>query len=310
MQPIGIFDSGVGGLTVARAVIDLLPDESIVYVGDTARAPYGSHPPEQVLEDARRVARYLVEECQAKMLVVACNTTASVLRGIWDEGVWGQGTWGNAEHENLEVGYLEHGGQLPIVEILTPGAQALMSSGNWSRAGVIATETTIASGAYQHVLGEASEQANWRTNGRVRDLSFAACPGFVEFAERGETDSEDLRALAHSLLAPLREAQVEKLLLGCSHFPFLAGIIGDVLGAEVELISSAEATAAAVCRKLKSLGLSESGNSESDSKEHRWLVSGEAEHFQAVGRDLLDLPIEHVELVEALAPEIYMKGAA
>lgn len=305
MQPIGIFDSGVGGLTVARAVIDLLPDESIVYVGDTARAPYGSHPPEQVLEDARRVARYLVEECQAKMLVVACNTTASVLRGVW-----GEGTWGNAEYENSEVGYLEHGGQLPIVEILTPGAQALMTSGNWSRAGVIATETTIASGAYQHVLGEALGQANGRNNGRVRDLSFAACPGFVEFAERGETDSEDLRALAEELLAPLQEAHVEKLLLGCSHFPFLAGIIGDVLGAEAELISSAEATAAAVCRELEKLGLSESGNSESDSTQHRWLVSGEAEHFQAVGRDLLDLPIEHVELAEALAPEIHLKGAA
>ena len=309
MQPIGIFDSGVGGLTVARAVIDLLPDESIVYVGDTARAPYGSHPPEQVLEDARRVARYLVEECQAKILVVACNTTASVLRGVW-----GEGTWGNAEYENSEVGYLAHGGQLPIVEILTPGAQALMTSGNWSRAGVIATETTIASGAYQHVLGEASEQANGRINGRVRDISFVACPGFVEFAEQGETDSEDLRALAHSLLAPLREAQVEKLLLGCSHFPFFAGIIGEVLGAEVELISSAEATAAAVCRELEKEKLeSEVDPRDSvsgDSTQHRWLVSGEAEHFQAVGRDLLDLPIEHVELAEALAPEIYMKGAA
>lgn len=303
MQPIGIFDSGVGGLTVARAVIDLLPDESIVYVGDTARAPYGSNSPEQVLEDARRVARYLVEECDVKMLVVACNTTASVLRSIWDKSICGKG-----EHENLEVGYLEHGGQLPIVEILTPGAQALMSSGNWSRAGVIATETTIASGAYQHVLGEALGQANGRTNGRVRDLGFVACPGFVEFAERGETDSADLRALAEELLAPLQESHVEKLLLGCSHFPFLAGIIGEVLGAEVDLISSAEATAAAVCRKLKSLGLSESSNS--DSTQHRWLVSGKAEHFQAVGRDLLDLPVEHVEFAESLAPEIHMKGAA
>ena len=132
----------------------------------------------------------------------------------------------------------------------------------------------------------------------------------MEFAERGETDSEDLRALAEELLAPLQEARVEKLLLGCSHFPFLAGIIGDVLGAEVDLISSAEATAAAVCRKLESLGLSEASNSESDSTQHRWLVSGKAEHFQAVGRDLLDLPIEHVEFAESLAPEIHMKGAA
>ena len=310
MKPIGIFDSGVGGLTVARAVIDLLPHESIVYVGDTARAPYGSNSPEQVLEDARRVARYLVEECDVKMLVVACNTTASVLRSIWGKGLWSQDTRGNAEYKNLEVGHLEQGVELPIVEILTPGARALMTNGDWNRAGVIATETTIASGAYQHVLGEASEQANGRINGRVRDLSFIACPGFVEFAERGETDSPDLRALARSLLAPLREAQVEKLLLGCSHFPFLAGIIRDVLGAEVELISSAEATAATVCRELKRSGLSESGNSESDSTQHRWLASGKADNFQAVGRNLLDLPIEHVEFAEALAPEIHMKGAA
>lgn len=292
MKPIGIFDSGVGGLTVARAVIDLLPNESIVYVGDTARAPYGSHPPEQVLEDARRVARYLAEECDVKMLVVACNTTASVLRSICDKG----------EHKDLDVGYLGTGGQLPIVEILTPGAQALMaaSGGDWGRAGVIATETTIASGAYQHVLGEALGQANGRR--------FVACPGFVEFAERGETDSPEMRALAERLLAPLREAQAEKLLLGCSHFPLLTGVIGDVLGAEVDLISSAEATAAAVCRELEKSGLSESGKSES--KEHRWLVSGDADNFQAVGRNLLELPIEHVELVEALAPEIHMKGAA
>ena len=296
MKPIGIFDSGVGGLTIARAVIDLLPNESIVYFGDTARAPYGSNSPEQVLEDAIRVARHLVEEFDVKMLVVACNTTASVLRRISDRG--------NAEYENWEVGHLELGGEFPIVEILTPGARALIDAAEESsrRAGVIATETTIASGAYQHVLGEALRQQNGQINGRAWDLSFVACPGFVEFAERGETDSAELRALAEELLAPLREAQVEKLLLGCSHFPFLAGIIRDVLGAEAELVSSAESTAADVYRELKSLGLSESGDREINSTEHRWLVSGESDNFQAVGRNLLGLPIEHVEFAEALAP--------
>ena len=298
MNPIAIFDSGVGGLTVARAVIDLMPHESIVYVGDTARAPYGNHPPEQVSEDARRVARYLVEECDVKMLVVACNTIVSALRSIW----------GEEENEDLEIGYLMQGDGLPIVEILTPGAQALMTAGNWRRAGVIATETTIASGAYQHVLGKALEQ----TNGETLEISFVACPGFAEFAERGETDSAELRALAEELLAPLREARVEKLLLGCSHFPFLADVIGDVLGAEVELISSAEATARTVCRELDKLKseVAPRDSVSGDSTQHRWLASGEAEHFQAVGRDLLGLPIEHVELAEALAPEIHTKGAA
>lgn len=309
MQPIGIFDSGVGGLTVARAVIDLLPDESIVYVGDTARAPYGSNSPEQVLEDARRVARYLVEECDVKMLVVACNTTASVLRSIWGKGSWSQDTWGTPEYENLEVGYFELGGELPIVEILTPGARALIdvAEGSSRRAGVIATETTIASGAYQHVLGEALEQENGQINGRAWDLSFVACPGFVEFAEQGETDSAELRALAEELLAPLREAQAEKLLLGCSHFPFLAGVIGDALGAEVELVSSAEMTAFAVCRELKRLGLESEADSGASAK-HRWLVSGKADNFQAVGRGLLSLPIEHVESAEALAPEVQLQN--
>lgn len=317
MTSIGIFDSGVGGLTVARAVLNLIPSESIVYFGDTARAPYGSNSPEQVLGDANRVARHLVEEFDVKMLVVACNTTASVLKRVWSEGVWGESTWGNSdwgetEYQNLEVGHLDLGGGLPIVEILTPGAQALIDAaeGGCRRAGVIATETTIASGAYQHVLGEAIGQANGQVNGRAWDISFVACPGFVEFAERGETDSPDLRALAHSLLAPLKEAQVEKLLLGCSHFPFLTGVIQDVLGAEVELVSSAEATAAAVCRELESLGLSESGDKEIDSEEHRWLVSGEAESFQAVGRDLLGLPIEHVEFAEALAPTELLSSKA
>ena len=295
-------------MTVARAVIDVLPSEPIVYIGDTARAPYGSHPPEQVLEDASRVARCLVEEFNAKMLVVACNTTASVLRSIWDEG----------EHEGLDAGYLQQAGSLPIVEILTPGAQALIDAAERGcrRAGVIATETTIASGSYQRVLSEALARANGQVNGRALELSFVACPGFVEFAERGDADSAELRALAEELLAPLREAQVEKLLLGCSHFPFLSGVITDVLGAEVELVSSAEATAAAVRRELERLSLSEPVDREPadrepdskklDSTEHRWLVSGEADHFQAVGRDLLGLPIEHVELAEALAPSVFI----
>ena len=313
MKPIGIFDSGVGGLTVARAVIDLLPNEPIVYIGDTARAPYGSHPPEQVLEDAGRVARCLVEEFNAKMLVVACNTTASVLRSIWDEG----------EHEGLDAGYLQQAGSVPIVEILTPGAQALIDAAEKGcrRAGVIATETTIASGSYQRALGEALARANGQVNGRALELSFVACPGFVEFAERGDADSAELRALAEELLAPLREAQVEKLLLGCSHFPFLADVISDVLGAEVELVSSAEATAAAVRRELERSGLSESPDREIDGMEidgteidgtepdctaHRWLVSGEADCFQAVGRDLLGLPIEHAEFAETLAPSVFI----
>ena len=299
-------------MTVARAVIDVLPSEPIVYIGDTARAPYGSHPPEQVLEDASRVARCLVEEFNAKMLVVACNTTASVLRSIWDEG----------EHEGLDAGYLQQAGSIPIVEILTPGAQVLIDAAERGcrRAGVIATETTIASGSYQRVLGEALARANGQVNGRALELSFVACPGFVEFAERGETDSAELRALAEELLAPLREAQVEKLLLGCSHFPFLSGVITDVLGAEVELVSSAEATAAAVRRELERSGLSKSadreldskklGGAELDSAEHRWLVSGEADCFQAVGRDLLGLPIEHAELAESLAPKVHLSGIA
>ena len=317
MKPIGIFDSGVGGLTVARAVIDLLPNQPIVYIGDTARAPYGSNPPEQVLEDARRVARCLVEEFNVKMLVVACNTTASVLRSIWDEG----------EHESLDAGYLQQAGSqqagsLPIVEILTPGAQALIDAAerDCRRAGVIATETTIASGSYQRALGEALARANGQVNGRALELSFVACPGFVEFAERGDADSAELRALAEELLAPLREAQVEKLLLGCSHFPFLAGVITDVLGAEVELVSSAEATAASVRRELERWGLSESADRETDGPEldstgpdspvHRWLVSGEADCFQSIGRNLLGLPIEHVDLAEALAPKVHLSGIA
>ena len=114
MKPIGIFDSGVGGLTVARAVMDLLPKEPIVYVGDTARAPYGSHPPEQVLEDASRVAGYLVEEFDVKMLVVACNTTAAVLRRVWSEGVGGRGSR-DGSGLNDKARHLGLAGELPIV---------------------------------------------------------------------------------------------------------------------------------------------------------------------------------------------------
>lgn len=313
MQPIGIFDSGVGGLTVARAVIDLMPAEHIVYFGDTARAPYGSNPPEQVLEDASRVARYLVEEFDVKMLVIACNTTAAVLRSVAEEG-------SVADGEGFARDFAD---ELAVIEILTPGVQALLEACNKTikveqagervvrRAGVIATETTIASGAYQHVLSKALG----RLTGEALDLSFVACPGFVEFAERGEVDSAEVRTLAEEQLAPLKEKQVEKLLLGCSHFPFLAEVIKDVLGEQVELVSSAEATAATVRDELERLGLCAKERDRGEHKgehrgEHLWLVSGEARDFKEVGQKFLGLPMSHVESVKSLAPNIHMKGAA
>jgi glutamate racemase len=248
-----MFDSGFGGLTVARAVIDLVPGEDLVYLGDTGRYPYGPRPLDEVRGFARQIARHLVDEHEVKVLVVACNTaTAAALDTLEDE---------------LDI---------PVVGVIEPGVRAMARATRTGRVGVIGTVGTIGSGAYQRAalgldLG--------------MELSCAACPGFVEFVERGETDGDQVRILAERLLAPMVDAKVDTLLLGCTHYPFLARTISDVMGRDVVLVSSADETAFEVHDLLNRLGLRRSTTEAVGTQ--RFLSSGEVGWFRQLGRRLL-----------------------
>jgi glutamate racemase len=218
-----MFDSGFGGLTVARATIDLLPDEDLVYLGDTARYPYGPRPQEEVLGYAVQIADHLVDRYDIKLLVVACNTaTAAALIEL--EG-------------RLDI---------PVVGVVEPGVQSVLEATESGRVGVIGTVGTIESGAYQNAISSLDPNV---------EMTCCACPGLVEFVERGTTSGAEVRLLATRLLAPVVEAGVDALLLGCTHYPYLARVISDVVGSDVVLVSSADETAFALARILDERGL-------------------------------------------------------
>ena len=264
-SPIGVFDSGFGGLTVARAIIDLLPHEDIVYVGDTGRYPYGPRPLPEVHGFARQIARKLVEEHHVKMIVVACNTAAAA--GLED---------------------LSPEPELPVLSVIEPGVRSVLRATTSGRVGVIGTVGTIASGAYQRAVSALD------STGRVQ-LTCAACPGFVEFVERGELDSDQVYVLAERLLAPIRDAKVDSLLLGCTHYPFLARTISDVVGRDVVLVSSADETAFELRSLLSASGLEASRRSPGI---HTWISSGDTETFRSLGRRLLGPEIDQVQAWE------------
>jgi len=253
-----MFDSGFGGLTVARAVIDLLPAEDLVYVGDTGRYPYGPRPLDEVRGFALEIARHLLDRHDVKMLVVACNTASA------------------AALDELRVI-----SPVPVLGVIEPGARAVVDATRQGRVGVIGTLGTIGSGAYQRAIAHAGADV---------ELTCAACPGFVEFVERGETDSEQVHVLAERLLVPVIDAGVDALLLGCTHYPFLARTIGDVMGPDVVLVDSADATAFAVRDLLHERGLARDGGA----GVHRFESSGDVEVFRALGRRLLGPELDNV----------------
>jgi glutamate racemase len=257
-----MFDSGFGGLTVARAVIDLLPAEHLVYVGDTGRYPYGPRALDEVRGFALEIARWLVEHHDVKLLVVACNTAAA------------------AALEEIEASF-----EIPIVGVIEPGVRSLVKATRTGRIGVIGTVGTIGSGAYQRLVASVGPDS---------DLTCAACPGFVEFVERGETASDQVHVLAERLLAPVRDAKVDALLLGCTHYPFLARTISDVMGRDVVLVSSADETAFEVRRLLEATGI---GRTDDASATHRWISSGDVSVFRSLGRRLLGPELADAESV-------------
>jgi glutamate racemase len=256
-RPIGMFDSGFGGLTVARAVIDLLPFEHVVYLGDTGRYPYGPRDQDEVREFAQQISRHLLERFDVQLIVVACNTASA------------------AALDELQAEL-----PVPVIGVIDPGVRSMVKVTQTGRVAVIGTVGTIGSGAYQRAV---------EATGAPVELTLAACPGFVEFVERGELRSDQVHVLAQRLLAPVCEAKPDALLLGCTHYPFLARTISDVVGRDVVLVSSADETAFEVARTI--------GVRHDRRGTHTWLSSGDVGWFREMGRRLLGPEIDEVESV-------------
>lgn len=263
-----MFDSGFGGLTVARAVIDLLPEEHLVYVGDTGRYPYGPKPLADVRAHAHEIAQWLVDTHDIKLLIVACNTaTAAAL-------------------DNLRAAL-----PIPVVGVIAPGVRSLARATRSGRVGVIGTVGTVRSGAYQHAVAAHAPQV---------ELTCAACPGFVEFVERGETRSDQVHVLAERLLAPIIDAKVDALLLGCTHYPFLARTISDVVGRDVVLVSSADETAFEVLGDLSGSALARTSLGPAV---RRWYSSGDVDWFRTLGARLLGPELDDVNGIAWPTPQ-------
>ena len=272
-RPIAMFDSGFGGLTVARAVIDLLPDEELVYLGDTARYPYGPRPLEEVAAFAHQIAEELVHRRNVKMLVVACNTAAA------------------AALDTLRSRF-----PIPVVGVVEPGARSLLKATTTARVAVIGTVGTIESGSYQRTIAALGAERPVATGEREVELVALPCPGFVEFVERGEFDTEQVRILAERLLAPAVQAKVDSLLLGCTHYPYLARTLSDVMGPDVVLVSSADETAFEVRRLLLGHGMAAPRRDRAPAP--TFITTGDVNRFEELGRTLLGPELERAERVD------------
>ena len=260
--PIGIFDSGVGGLTVARAIIDQLPNESIIYVGDTANSPYGPKSIPEVRELALAVMDRLVDE-GVKILVIACNSaSAAVLRDARERYTVGRG--------------------IPVVEVIQPAVRRAVAATRNQKVGVIGTNATITSRAYDDAFAAAVDL----------HIVSAACPSFVDYVERGITSGPQLLADAEKYLGPIRDAGVDTLVLGCTHYPLLTGAISYVMGEDVTLVSSAEETAKDVYRTLVAHDLLRTATT---APTLTFKATGDAESFEKLARRFLGPEVTKVE---------------
>jgi glutamate racemase len=269
VRPLGVFDSGLGGLTVVRALLDLLPDEPLLYFGDTGRFPYGPKPAGEVRAHAIEITELLLRH-DVQMVVVACNSASAValddLRDLAAEG------------------------GVPVVGVIEPGVRAALRATRTGHVGVIGTVGTIRSGAYQRVASALA--------GDDVELTCAACPGFVEFVEAGDVDSEQVHILAERLLAPVLAAKVDTLVLGCTHYPLLARTISDVMGPDVVLMSSADETAFEVRTTLGGHGRNAGrtdGSSGISAPARRFFTSGDVVTFRTLGARFLGPEVDAVE---------------
>lgn len=261
--PIGIFDSGVGGLTVARAVLDQLPHERLLYVGDTAQGPYGPRPIAEVRRCALSALDHLVDQ-GVKMLVIACNSALAACL--------------HDARERYDV---------PVVEVIGPAVRRAAAATRNGRVGVIGTMVTVTSGVYRDAFSAAPHVT----------VHSVACPQFVPFVERGITTGRQLLGLAQSYLEPLQRAEVDTLILGCTHYPLLAGLLGLVMGDGVTLVSSADETAKDVYRVLTERDLLRPETA--SPPRHRFLATGPADRFAPLARRFLGLAAAAPEAAHA-----------
>ena len=273
--PIGIVDSGVGGLTVARAVLDLLPHEPLLYLGDTARGPYGPLPIATVRSHALETMDLLVDR-GVKALVIACNSASSaVLRDARERYSLAQG--------------------VPVVEVIAPAVRRSVATTRAGRIGVIGTQATISSRAYDDSFAAAPHL----------HVTSAACPRFVDFVEAGATHGAELEAVARGYLQPLIDQDVDTLVLGCTHYPLLAGVISYVMGDDVALVSSADETAREVFRTLRQHDLLR--RDDLPAPRHQFLATGDPEAFAVVARRFLG---PEVRMVDGVRPSMLTGQAA
>ena len=259
--PIGVFDSGIGGLTVVRELMRQLPNESITYFGDTARVPYGPKSPDTVLRYSREIVSFLAAQ-GVKAIVIACNTaTAHALPALREEF------------------------DIPIVGVIEPGARAAASATKTKRVGVIGTAGTVKSGAYEKEIRRLIPDAS---------VISQACPLFVPLIEEGWTDDDATRIIAGRYLTPVAEAKTDTLVLGCTHYPLLKSVIGRVVGRDVRLIDSAEETARETGEVLRAAGIETSLPNEA---RYRFIASDAPETFLQAGQRFLGSSIDRVETI-------------
>lgn len=261
-RPIGVFDSGLGGLTVVKELVRRLPHESILYFGDTARVPYGTKSPETIRRFSREAVHFLLSH-EVKAVVIACNTASA---------------------HALDV--LARETPVPVVGVIEAGARAAHHASESGRIGVIGTAGTVGSGAYDRAV---------RALRPAVEVYAQACPLFVPLVEEGLAEHEAARLIARDYLAPLREVAIDTLVLGCTHYPAMRGLIGEVMGPSVRLIDSGEETALEVARTLGERGLlADPGHPVT----RRFAVSDLPLRFRTVGRLLVGDMIDQVDRVE------------
>ena len=258
--PIGVFDSGIGGLTVVHELIRQLPGESIVYFGDTARVPYGPKSPETVRRYSREIAGYLCEQ-GVKNIVIACNTATA-----------------------HALGTLREDFDMPIVGVVEPGARAAVGATTHGHVGVIGTVGTIKSGAYERAIRAIDPDIR---------VTARACPLFVPLVEEGWNEHEAARLIAREYLEPMIAAEIDTLVLGCTHYPLLKPLLHDVLGSDVRLIDSAEETAAETARTLASANLCAPAGA---GAAYRFVASDDPLQFLQLGQRFLGGTMEGVEV--------------
>lgn len=264
-KAIGVFDSGVGGLTVLKAIHARLPGERTAYLGDTARVPYGPRSPEVVIRYCIDNARFLLKQ-DLKLIVVACNTASA-----------------------LALGVLRKMLDIPVIGVIEPGAAAAIAATQSGRIGIIGTRGTVKSGAYQSALR--------KVRGDI-ELRAVACPLFVPLAEEGWTDGAIAREIAARYLDGFADFDMDTLVLGCTHYPLLSGAIAEVLGPGVALVDSAEATAQAVQELLEGRGWSSPPLSAAEAPlRHLCFVTDQPKLFAEVGARFLGRPLPEVERI-------------